>query len=163
MNPSLMMVSAALAATAPLPLGGQSEPPATRSAHEIVALINSASAGALRAYVDSAFGSGMRGLPMNAHFNFFFCVRDQSRRLEWVAVQDEAPLRTTVLLRQKLTGEPMTIRVAVEQAAPNRVAGLGAPPPRPGTAKELRVSSDADMASVLKQYVTTLAAADLFL
>jgi hypothetical protein len=48
--------------TAPALLGAQAQPPA----HEIVALINSAPPAVIRAYVDSAFSSRMRELPMSA-------------------------------------------------------------------------------------------------
>ena len=163
MNPYLMLVCAVLASALPPMLGAQSEPPATRRAHEIVALINTATPAAIRAYADSAFAPAMQRLPIAAHLNFFEGMHDRSRGLDWVEVQDAAPLQTTVLVKQKLTGELAAILVRVDAAAPYRISGLGGAPPRPKVAvKEPHITTDAAMAAALKQYVTTLAQADLF-
>ena len=148
----------ALAAAAP----AQTPSPATRRAREVVALINAATPAAIRAYVDTAMAAGMRSLPVQAHIDFFMGQREQSRGLEWVDVQEEAPGGTTALLRQRLTGEPIAVLVRTESAPPYRVSGIGQRPPRSGAAAPPRVGSDAEMAAELERYVSTLARADLF-
>jgi CubicO group peptidase (beta-lactamase class C family) len=142
---------------------GQASSPATRRAREVVALINTATPAALRTYVDSAFNGQMRSLPMDAHLDFFLGQREQSSSLDWVDVQDEKAGETTALLKRKLTGELVAVLVRSETTAPYRIAGIGQRPPRPKTpAAEPRVSSDADMATAVEQYVATLAKADVF-
>src|SRR5438270_36075 len=94
---NLLLAAAILAASAPALLGAQTQSPATRRAHEIVALINTATPAAIRAYVDTAFAARMRQMPMSAHMSFMMGQRERSQGLEWVEVQDEAPGRTTAL------------------------------------------------------------------
>jgi CubicO group peptidase (beta-lactamase class C family) len=58
--------------------------------------------------------------------------------------------------------DPIAVAVTVEDAAPNRVVGIGQRPPREGAAAAERVTSDADVVKALEQFVGTLARADLF-
>jgi CubicO group peptidase (beta-lactamase class C family) len=163
MTPTKAFVAAAVLAAAPTVLGAQADKPATRRAHEIVALINSGTPGAIRSYVDTAFNSRMRELPMSAHLNFMMGQRDRSQGLEWMEVQEETPPLTTALLKRKLTGDLMALAVRVEDAAPYRVSGVGQRPPRPKTAAvESRLTSDDEMATELERYVQALARADVF-
>lgn len=162
MNRYLTVVAATLICTATTSAQAQAPSPATRRAREIVAVINTATPASIRAYVDSAFAGEMRRMPMQAHINFFMGQREQSGGLEWVEVQEAAGSRTTALLRRKLTGDPIALAVTVEDAAPNRVAGIGQRPPREGAAAAERVTSDADVVKALEQFVGTLARADLF-
>lgn len=134
--------------------------PAAKRAREVVSMINTATPAILRSYVDTAFGSRMRGFPLSAHVDFFLGQRDRSGGLEWMSVQEESAGRAIVLLRQKLTGETMALVVGVDEAAPHKVVGLGERPPPPSVAA--RVSSDAEMVRALEQYVTTLVKADVF-
>src|SRR5687768_8342066 len=83
----------------------QAPTPAARRAREVVALINNAAPAAIRAYVDSAFNPQMRGLPMQAHVDFFMGQRDRSQGLEWVEIQEQLPNGLVALVRRKLTGE----------------------------------------------------------
>lgn len=152
-----LTIAAALALALPAVGSAQSQSPATRRAREVVALINSATGTALQAYVDSAFASRMRGLPMQAHLNFFMGQRERSGGLDWVGVDEETSSRTTALAMRKLTGETIALLVEVEANAPHRIAGIGQRP-RPAE----RVASDAEMVSSLERYVTTLGRADLF-
>ncbi len=163
MTPHHRTLIAAVLLAAPIALGAQGEPPATRRARELVALINIASPAAVRAYVDSAFGEEMRGMPMSAHLDFMMGQREQSGGLDWIDVQEQAGTRTTALLRRRLTGDQMAMLVAVEPTAPFRVVGVGRRPPRatPG-ATEARIGSDAELAAALGRFVDTLAKADVF-
>ncbi len=160
MNRYQTIVAASLICTATT--SAQAPSPATRRAREIVAVINTATPASIRAYVDSAFAGEMRRLPMRAHIDFFMGQREQSGGLEWIDVQEAAGSRTTALLRRKLTGNPIAVAVTVEDAAPNRVVGIGQRPPREGAAPAERVSSDADVVKALEQFVGTLVKADLF-
>jgi CubicO group peptidase (beta-lactamase class C family) len=163
MNRYLMLLSGTLASAAPVMRWVQSPPPATRRAHEIVALINSATPGTVRAYVDTAMAAGMRRIPMSAHIDFMLGQREQSRGFDWVDVQEQAPTRTTALLRRKLTGDLIAMQVQVEDTAPYRISGILQLPPRPKAgAVEPRVASDAELVSAIERYVTTLAQADAF-
>jgi hypothetical protein len=159
----LLVVAATLASVAAARRGVQSQAPATRRAHEIVTLINVATPSAIRAYVDTAMGARMRSMPMQAHIDFMMGQRDQSRGLDWVEAQEEAPGRTTALLRRKLTGDLLAIQVGVEDTAPYRISSIvGQPPRRKPGAPEPRVTSDAEMVAALERYVNTLAQADAF-
>ena len=147
----------------PAMLGAQAQPASTRRAREIVALINAGTPATVRAYVDSAFASRMRGMPMTAHLDFMMGQRDRSQSLEWIEVQEETPGLTVALLKRKLTSDHLALAVRVDDAAPFRVAGLGTRPPRPKrAAAEPALSSDAEMATELERYVQTLAQADVF-
>ncbi|MGQ0649305.1 MAG: serine hydrolase domain-containing protein [Gemmatimonadaceae bacterium] len=158
-----ILLAATLAAAPGVIRTAEAQSPATRRAREVVALINAATPATIKAYVDTAFTGRMRGLPMQAHLDFFMGQRDQSRGLEWVEVQDETPGRTTALLRRKLTGDPTAVSVQVEDAAPYRIGGIGQRPPRPKAgAVEPRTTSDSELVSALERYVSTLAKADLF-
>jgi CubicO group peptidase (beta-lactamase class C family) len=162
MTPTSALLAAVLLA-APAVLGAQAQTPATRRAREIVALINSAPPAAIRAYVDTALASRMRGMPMAAHLDFMLGQRGQSQGLEWVEVQEETPGFTVALLKRKLTGDLTALAVRVEDAAPFRVSGIGGRPPRPGTAAtEQPLASDAELATELERYVKALAGADVF-
>ena len=145
------------------PSVSRSQSPATRRARELVALIDSGTPAAIRAYVDTAMSADLQKLPPEAHIDFMLGQRDQSRGLQWVEVQEEAPGRATVLLRRKLTGDLTAFEVHVEDAAPYRIAGLGPRPPgpKPG-ATPVRIASDAEMVAALERYVETLAKADVF-
>ena len=160
MNRNLMIVAAMMIPTATIL--AQAPSPATRRAREIVAVINTATPASIRAYVDSAFGGGMRRLPMRAHIDFFMGQREQSGGLEWVDVQEAAGPRTTALVRRKLTGAPFGVAVTVEEAAPHKIAGIGQRPPREGAVTAERVTSDAEIVRALEQFVGTLVKADLF-
>jgi len=163
MTPRHVLVSAAIVASAFTMSPRQATSPATKRAREVVALINTATPAAIRAYVDSAFAGRMRSLPMGAHIDFFMGQHEQSGGFDWVEVQEEAPGRTTALLKQKLTGDYTAIAVQVEASAPYRIAGIGGRPPRPKAAAAApAVTSAAEMAEAIKQYVTMLVKADLF-
>src|SRR6476620_8743947 len=135
MTPRHMLVSAAIVAGAFAMSPRQATSPATKRAREVVALINTATPAAIRAYVDSAFAGRMRTLPMGAHIDFFMGQHEQSGGFDWVEVQEEPPGRTTALLKQKLTGDYTAIAVQVEAAAPYRIAGIG------GDRKSTRLNS----------------------
>jgi len=53
----------------------QADGPPTRRTKEIIALINDGTPGAISAYVDSAFGGRMRGMPLSAHLGFMLGQR----------------------------------------------------------------------------------------
>jgi CubicO group peptidase (beta-lactamase class C family) len=162
MTPRLLLASAAIAAGVGLMTPRQVQSQSTKRAREVVALINTGSPAAIRAYVDSTFADRMKSLPMAAHLDFFLGQREQSGGFDWVEVQEETPGGTTALLKGKLTGEPIAVMVRTETSAPYRITGIGQRPPRVTAVNEPRVASDAEMAKVLEQYVTTLAKADVF-
>lgn len=163
MHRFVMIVSAALVSAISTMASAQAPSPATKRAREVVALVNSAAPPAIRAYVDSAFATRMRALPLQAHIDFILGQREQTGGLDWVDVQEETPGGTTALVKRKLTSELTALMVQVEGTAPYRIAGIGQRPPRPGAAaSEPRVASDAEMAAALERYVTTLAKADVF-
>jgi CubicO group peptidase (beta-lactamase class C family) len=158
-----MTLSVALVSAASTMAAAQTPSPATRRAREVVAVINAATPQAIRGYADTAFAGRMRSLPPQAHVDFFLGQREQSGGLEWVGVQEETPGRVTVLLKRKLTGDLVAVMVQADAAPPHGIVGLGQQPPRPHAgAAEPRVASDAEMATSLERYVTTLAKADLF-
>lgn len=159
-RPGLFLLPLALL---PAPVTAQTESPPVRRAREIVTLINEATPASIRAYIDSAFGGGMRTVPMDAHLNFLFGQRHRTRGLEWLEGTADNAGSATGLARSRLTGETVAIGVRVEAAAPYRIIGVGQrpAPPRPGEAPP-RVTSDQDLASQVERYAGTLAAADVF-
>ncbi|HEX6052169.1 MAG TPA: hypothetical protein VFZ21_23040, partial [Gemmatimonadaceae bacterium] len=66
-----LFVSVSLLSSISMTASAQTPSPATRRAREVVGVINSATPASVRAFVDSAFGGEMRGLPMQAHIGFF--------------------------------------------------------------------------------------------
>jgi len=162
MTKRILFASVAVLAGIGLMTPRQASSQATKRAREVVALINTGSPAAIRAYVDSTFVGRMKSLPMQAHLDFFLGQREQSGGLDWVEVQEETPSGTTALLKGKRTGEPIAVLVRTETSAPYRITGIGQRPPRVTAASEPRVASDAEMAKALEQYVTTLAKADVF-
>jgi CubicO group peptidase (beta-lactamase class C family) len=152
-----MIAAAVTVLVAFAPLSAQTA--ATKRGREFVAMINAASPGLIRSYVDSVFGGPMRDTPAAAYVNIFMSLRERSGGLEWLAVQEETPNRAVIRVNRKLTDEINTLQVNVDDAAPHRVTRIDLrPPAEPAT----RVASDADMASVLQEYVTALARADAF-
>lgn len=145
------------------PLLAQAPSPAARRAQEIVGLINGANVAAVHAYVDSAFGGRMKGLPMDAHVNFVLGQREASGGLEWAGLQDEQPGQVTALVKRRLTGDWNAILVMVDTQPPYLVTriGLRPPPPTPG-GSESRLASDAELVAALRKSVETLAGADVF-
>jgi CubicO group peptidase (beta-lactamase class C family) len=154
MRPLLVAAAAALFAQVP----ATAQTVATRRAREVVAVINTATPRALKAYVDSAFGGSMRNTPPDAYVNIFFGVRERSGGLEWVSVQEESAYQTVVRLTRKLTGETNTLQVSVQEASPHRITRIDLRPP----SGAVRVASDAELATALEQFVTALARVDAF-
>jgi CubicO group peptidase (beta-lactamase class C family) len=144
----------------PAALLAQADHPAARRAREFVALVNGSAPEAFKAYVDSAFGDEMRRMPMDAHQGFLFRLRDQSRGLTWIRAEGESPVEATAVVEQKLTGERTGLVVRIEDKAPYRIVGLGGRPVA-GEASA-KISTDAEMAAALEQFVSKLAGADLF-
>lgn len=103
--------------------------PAAHRARQLLGVINRADLPAIRAFVDSAFGPRFRELPMDAHLNFVFSIRDMSRGLDFETFQELEPTTATALSRMKLTGGWLAIRVRVEPEAPHRIVGIGRVPP----------------------------------
>jgi CubicO group peptidase (beta-lactamase class C family) len=152
---------AVMVSMTPVSLEAQADGPAARRARELVALINTAAPPAIRAYVDSAFGGRMKGMPMAAHLNFLLGQREQSGGLDWVSAEAGQPTSVTAVLKRKLTSESMGLAVTVEQQAPHRIIGIGGRPVE-GRDPKTPVASDADLAAQVEKYVATLADADVF-
>jgi CubicO group peptidase (beta-lactamase class C family) len=163
MNTRRLLKLAALVAGVVAMSRAEAQSPATKRAREVVAVINTATPASIRAFVDSAFGDQMRGMPMRAHIEFFMNQRELSGGLEWVDVQDEKPGETTALLKRKLTGDHVAVLVRTSDAAPYRIAGIGQRPPRPKVAQaEPRIATDGELTAALGDFVNRLAKADLF-
>ena len=141
------------------PVAAPAQTVATRRAREAVAIINSATPRVLKAYVDSAFGGPMRDRPPDAYVNLFLGLRERSGGLQWVSVVEDSANRAVIRLTRKLTGETNNLQVNVEEAPPHRVTRLDLRAP-PGVT--VRLTSDAELASALQQYVAALARVDAF-
>ncbi|HEX6123933.1 MAG TPA: serine hydrolase domain-containing protein [Pyrinomonadaceae bacterium] len=135
--------------------------PAEMRAREIAALINSGDRTAVRKYVETSFSDQLRSRPMERHLSFFSTEHDQARGLEVSGVQDSGDNQVTLLVRKKLTGEWQGLWVAVEAAAPHKVAAIGRQPAKP-PAGEKRELSDKDIARELDSFAKKLATADVF-
>ena len=151
----------ALLLLAPGALAGQ-DGPATRRARELVGLINSATPASIKAYVDTAFGGPMQGLPLDAHVGFFMGQREQTKGLDWVSAS-ESNGEATAVVKRRLTGDPLALGIRVESTAPHKVIGVGQRPVPPGAAAPAsRVATDEALSVELSRFVEQLAAADVF-
>jgi CubicO group peptidase (beta-lactamase class C family) len=161
-QPGSGAVFAAVLFLLPAMLPAQADGPAVRRARELVAVINAAAPPAIRAYVDSAFGSRMRGLPLAAHLNFLLGQRELSRSLEWIEARDQQSTSVIAVVRRQLTGDQVGLLVRVEEQAPYRVTAIGARPVQDAGSAPAPLASDQELAAQLEKYVATLAAADVF-
>lgn len=161
-QPGSGAVFAAVLFVLPAMLPAQADGPAVRRARELVAVINAAAPPAIRAYVDSAFGSRMRGLPLAAHLNFLLGQRELSRSLEWIEARDQQSTSVIAVVRRQLTGDQVGLLVRVEEQAPYRVTAIGARPVQDAGRAPAPLASDQELAAQLEKYVATLAAADVF-
>jgi CubicO group peptidase (beta-lactamase class C family) len=161
-QPGSGAVFAAVLFLLPAMLPAQADGPAVRRARELVAVINAAAPPAIRAYVDSAFGSRMRGLPLAAHLNFLLGQRELSRSLEWIEARDQQSTSVIAVVRRQLTGDQVGLLVRVEEQAPYRVTAIGARPVQDAGRAPAPLASDQELAAQLEKYVATLAAADVF-
>lgn len=140
----------------------QNENAAEKRARELVQVLNTGNRAEFRKFVETSFGTRMRGLPIERHLNFFSSTYESSRGFEISGVQDAAtPNQVTLLVKNKLTGEWDALRVIVEPQAPNGIDGIGfrLPVPPAGDKKTL---SEKEAAQELEAFVKKLAAADVF-
>src|SRR5687768_6759906 len=135
--------------------------PAEARAREIAALINSGDRAAVKKYVEANFSDQLRSRPMERHLSLFSTEHDQSRGLEVSGVQDSGDNQVTLLVRTKLTGEWQGLWVAVEAAAPHKVAAIGRRPAKPPVS-EKRELGEKDIGRELDAFAKKLAAADVF-
>ena len=135
--------------------------PAEQRARELVQLITAGKRAEWRKYIETNYSAELLKMPMDLHLRFLSVRQDISRGYDVVSVQDSKPGNVTLLLRNKLTGEYEAIFVAVENAAPYKIAGIGPrPPKRP--AGEAKTLTDAEAGRELGAFVKKLADADLF-
>jgi CubicO group peptidase (beta-lactamase class C family) len=160
---ALLFLCVSAAAQAQQPQPAAPETPAARRVAELVKIINSADAAAVKKFVEETYGGELAQMPMRAHLNFVTKVRDQMRGLELHGLEEGSATEVTALLRSKLTGEWLGLMVSVEAEAPHRIMDIGLRPAKspPGerTAKKL---TDAERARELQAYVQKLAVADVF-
>jgi CubicO group peptidase (beta-lactamase class C family) len=142
--------------------GPATESPAERRAKEFIRLLNANDREGFRKYVMENFGGRMRQLPMDAHMNFFSSVYDRTRGVEFMSVQEAKANETTVLVKQKLTGEYGAFIFAVEPEAPHRIVGLGSRQPKPPDGGAARKPEPEAMKRELESFAKKLADADVF-
>jgi CubicO group peptidase (beta-lactamase class C family) len=143
-------------------VGQTSETPAEKRAGELVRLFNAGSRTEFRKYVAENFGAEMRKLPLEQHLGFFSSVHDASRGYQIEGVQETEPNRVTLLLKNKLTGEFEALAVAVEAAAPHRIAQIGFRLPKPPDSGSGKKLSEKQIAAELEVYLKKISDADLF-
>jgi CubicO group peptidase (beta-lactamase class C family) len=144
-----------------LSITAAAQSPAESRAQEVVDLLNTGDRAAAKRYVEANFSDNMRNLPMDRHLAFVSNEHDQSRGLEVVSVQESTATEATLLLKTKLTGQWMALRVVVEPAAPHKITGIGRRAPKP-PASEPRKLSEKDISGELDSFAKKLAAADVF-
>ncbi len=158
----MLMVAVSLVSL-PSCLPAQSEAPVVRRAREVVSVINAASPAVVRAYVDTAFGQPMRGMPLNAHLGFFMGQWEQSRGLDRLEATETTVTSVTAIVTRRLTGDRVAIAVRIDPATPYLISGIGLrPPPPTAGAPVVRIASDPEMVAGLEKYVATLAREDVF-
>lgn len=158
-----LVVAAALASAVTAKQGTQSPTPATRRAHEFVSLMNSGTPSAIRAYAETAMAGRMRDIPVAAHIDFMMSQRDQSQGFDWVEAHEADRTHTSVVLRQRLSADMLTIEVQVEDTSPYRVTAVrGRPARSPSGTAEPPITREAELVSALERYVAKRAQADVF-
>ena len=140
----------------------QKTDPAEKRAREFVEQINNSNRTQFTEYVKANFGGDFLNLPMSAHLQFFFSVKDTSRGLEVVDVAQREKNRVTLRVRSKLTGEYNGLSVRVESSPPHKIAGLGIRPVSGDASEESSRLSAKEMGDNLGKYVQKLADADVF-
>jgi CubicO group peptidase (beta-lactamase class C family) len=146
---------------APAALAQNTNPAETR-AREFVEQINKSNKTEFTEYVQANFGGDFLNLPMSAHLNFFFSVRDTSRGLEVVDVAQRQENRVTLNVRSKLTGELNALTVRVEPSPPHKIIGLGMGAASVEKSGESDKLSEKEITSELGNYIKKLADADVF-
>jgi CubicO group peptidase (beta-lactamase class C family) len=137
------------------------ETPAEIRLRELIKVINSGSRTEARNYIAANFDEKMRQRPIEQYLDFLSSLYDSSRGLEAVKVQEKKPNSTTMLLKQKLTGEYQAMIVAVEDKAPYRVAAIGLRNPQIPKEESLTLDHK-DIAKGMDAYIKKLADADVF-
>ena len=135
--------------------------PAEQRARELVQLVTTGKRPEMQKYVETNYSAELLKMPMDIHLRFLLSRQDLSRGYDVVSVQDAKPGNATLLLKNKLTGDYEALFVAVENAAPFKIAGIGPrPPKRP--AGEAKTLTEAEAGRDLGTFVKKLADADLF-
>jgi CubicO group peptidase (beta-lactamase class C family) len=143
-------------------LMAQTLTPAEKRARELVVQINNSNGTQFTEYVKANFGGDFLNLPMSAHLNFFFSVKDTSRGFEIVDVAERAENEVTLRLKSKLTGEFNGLAVRVESSPPHKIIGIGTRPVTGDKGKAATRLSAKQVSSDLGKYVKKLADADVF-
>ncbi len=157
----LLCFSAAVQAQPPQPAAPQT--PAARRVTELVNVINSADAAAVKTFIEQTYGGELGQMPMSAHLNFIAWLRDQTRGVTLHGVPEGSATEATALLNSKLTGDWMGLKVTVEADAPHRITDIDLRPSKsPSGERTARKLTDAERARELKAYVQKLAEADVF-
>ncbi|MDH3529678.1 MAG: beta-lactamase family protein [Acidobacteriota bacterium] len=140
----------------------QQPDPAEKRAREFVTQINNSNGTQFKEYVKANFGGDFLNLPMSAHLNFFFSVKDASRGLDVIDVAEREENRVTLRVKSRLTGESNGLSVRVDPSPPHKIVGLGMRPlpeeEREGSAK----LSANEIGTELGDYIKKLANADVF-
>ncbi len=133
-------------------------PPAAARAAELVALVNSGSAPAARAYVERGYTDSLAlSAPLAEQVARLAALHDRAPGLRVERVWHPAPGEARVRARSAVTDEPFDLRVVVEARPPHRIRSFHAEPgaqPVP--------SSDAARARALDAYLRVLAREDRF-
>ncbi len=140
----------------------QTTDPAEQRAREFVAQINSSNGTRFTEYVKANFGGDFLNLPMSAHLNFFFSVKDTSRGFEIVGVEEKGENSVTLRVKSKLTGELSGLMIRVESAPPHKINGIGTRSVSDTGGAGSRKLSEAEIAAELGNFMKKLADADVF-
>ena len=139
--------------------GAQS--PAEQRARELVQLINTGKRADMRKYIEANYSAEFLKVPMDAHLGFLSSRQDFTRGYDVVSLQEAKPGSATLLLKNMLTGEYEAICVAVENAAPFKISGIGARAPK-APAGEAKSRTETEAGRELAAVVKKLADGDVF-
>ncbi len=140
----------------------QKPDPAETRAKELVAQFNNSNRTPFTEYVKANFGGDFLNLPMDAHLDFFFSVKDASRGFEVVDVARKEENGVTLRVKSRLTGEINGLAVRVEPSPPHKIVGIGmrtVPADKGGESRKLSAGA---IGAELGSYVKKLADADVF-
>jgi CubicO group peptidase (beta-lactamase class C family) len=142
--------------------------PAGRRAAEMIRLSIEGDDETTRAYVDEGFAPRFRdAFPIEDHLRILAEMRERTGGFDPVEVRSSEPSAIRLVVRTRRTNELRMLDLHTEPEAPHRIDGMGMRPLAPADDVETpsipdRALSDDEIASLLREYLDRLVAADAF-
>ena len=169
--PALAQTPASAAARAEAPDAAQldlPDTPAGRRATEMIRLSVEGDDATTRAYVETSYAPRFRdAFPIEEHVRILGEMRERTGGFDPVEVRSSEPSAIRMVVRTRRTSELRLFTLDTEPEPPHRIDGMGMRPLGPADGVETpavpeRALSDAEVASLLGEYLDRLVAVDGF-